>query len=71
MVKSVFSLGHKDKKITDGQNLPLVDGTCSVYREFVVDLLVWDPSPPWVMLVFNKENGVCGTKCVKLLPCNK
>ena len=50
------------------RSLPLIDGTCSFYREFDVGLLVWDPTPLWVMLVVNEENGVCGTKCIEFLP---
>jgi len=45
----------------------LVDRTCSFYREFDVGLLVWDPSPLWMMSVVNEENGVCGTKCMEFL----
>ena len=55
----------------NGLNLPLIDGTYSFHREFDVGLLVWDPSPSWVMLVVNEENGVCGTKCMEFLPCVK
>ena len=55
----------------NGCNLPLVDGTCSFYREFDVGLLVWDLSPSWVILVVNEENEICGTKCMEFLPCIK
>ena len=56
IVMSVFSLGQR-WKILSGQNLPLVDGTCSFYREFDVGLLIWDPSPSWVMWVVMKKMG--------------
>ena len=49
----------------------MVDETCSFYREFDIGLLVWDSSPSSVMLVVNEENGVCGMKCVELLPRTK
>ena len=35
----------------------LVGGTYSFYREFDMGLLVWNPSPSWVMLVVMKKMG--------------